>query len=84
MKSTNQTYTPTPEQLILAKRAAVTKGFTGQALCGGVKDTRYDREYEETPYVNKGMLQAVRKLDYDNNPKAINFVLFHDWLVNLH
>jgi hypothetical protein len=57
MKSTNQTYTPTPEQLILAKRAAVTKGFTGQSLCGGVGDTRYDREYEEIPYVNKGMLQ---------------------------
>ena len=44
MKSTNQPYTPTPEQLILAKRAAVTKGFTGQSLCGGVGDTRYDRE----------------------------------------
>lgn len=82
MKSTNQTYTLTPKDIIIAKRAAVTKGFTGQALCGGVEDTRYDREYEEAPYVNKGMLQAVRKLDYDNNPKAINFVLFHDCKLN--
>ena len=82
MKSTNQTYIPTPKDIIIAKRAAVTKGFTGQALCGGVEDTRYDREYEETPYVNKGMLQAARKLDYDNNPKAVNFILFHDCKLN--
>jgi len=67
---------------ILAKRTAVTKGFTGQSLCGGFGDNRYDREYEEIPYVNKGMLQAARKLDYDNNPKAVNFILFNDCKLN--
>jgi len=28
------------------------------------------------------MLQAARKLDYDNNPKAVNFILFNDCKLN--
>lgn len=67
---------------VIARYKNLMKGFTGQVLGGASHDGRHKRDYSEKPQVNKEMLSAVRMIDSKNNPKAVNFILFHDCYLN--
>ena len=70
------------QQAIVFRYQNITKGFTGQVLGGAYHGLIKYRDYEEKPFVNREMLHAVRKLDNDSNPKAINFILFYGHYLN--
>lgn len=67
---------------VITRYQNLMKGFTGQVLGGANHDKRHCRDYSEKPQVNKEMLAAVRMIDSKNNPKAVNFILFHDCYLN--
>jgi hypothetical protein len=67
---------------VITRYQNLMKGFTGQVLGGANHDQRHCRDYSEKPQVNKEMLAAVRMIDSKNNPKTVNFILFHDCYLN--
>ena len=82
-QSNEDSYSLTKEQVAIAlKNQAIMKGFTGQVLGGAYHDAIKLRNYDEKPFVNREMLNAVRTLDKNDNAKAINFILFNGHYLN--
>lgn len=67
---------------IISRNQSLMQGFTGQVLGGSWGNDRHCRDYKEKPTVNKEMLAAARQSVRENNPKAVNFVLFHKHYLN--
>ena len=67
---------------VITRYQNLMKGFTGQWLTGGNHDQRHCRDNTEKPPVNKELLASARGINIKNNPKSVNFILFHDCYLN--